>query len=253
MNWASRRRIAYFLGVVLFFSALIGIPLAIYIYEPPSCFDKQMNQGETAPDRGGPCKLLDARRIIPPSILWTRVFSTRPGIYNTVVYIENPNAGAGVKVAHYRIKLYDEKNIFVAEREGVLALMPGTINPVFEGSIETGQRIAVRALFEFTNNLVWERLHDRSIYVAVSDKSLDEEDVAPRLKASVTNTDVASYTDVGLVAVIFDTAGNAFAASSTVIPSMRGGEKKSILFTWPAPFTRRIGRFDVLPIVPPID
>src|SRR3989338_3474016 len=48
MSWASKRRTAYGGGVFLFFTAIIGIPLAIWIYEPPACFDGKQNQGETA-------------------------------------------------------------------------------------------------------------------------------------------------------------------------------------------------------------
>src|SRR3989344_828026 len=140
MSWASRRRTVYLLGIFLFFAVVLGIPTAIWLYEPPTCFDGTQNQGETALDKGGPCVLLDERTLSPSAILWSRAFSVRTGSYNALAYIENPNRDAGVRLVAYRFGLYDEKNVLVAERDGRTFVMPGGITPVFEGAIDTGNR-----------------------------------------------------------------------------------------------------------------
>lgn len=238
---------------MLFFSVPTAIFLAYALYKPATCFDGILNQGETNIDRGGPCKLLDERRLIPHSILWARTFLARPGVHSAIAYIENPNTEAGVKAAPYRMKIYDERNIIVAERIGVVSVMPGTITPVFEGTIDSGERFATRAFFEFSAPLVWERLHDRSRSVAVSDKIIRDAETSPRVSAILNNTDVVDLKDVRVTAVVFDTAGNAFAASSTEIPILAPNEKTTVTFTWPTGFKRRVSRIDVLPIVSPID
>jgi hypothetical protein len=53
--------------------------------------------------------------------------------------------------------------------------------------------------------------------------------------------------------VVFDTAGNAFAGSSTVVPVLTDGERQEIVFTWPDPFPFVPGRIDVLPSLEPSD
>jgi len=253
MNWASQRRFLYIMGIILFFVALASIPLTMWLYEPATCFDDIQNQTETAIDRGGPCKLLDARSLIPRSILWTRPFLARKGVHSAVAYIENPNQDAGVKEAPYRIRIYDDKNVLVGEREGITPVMPGTITPVFEGEMMSGERLATRAFLEFIAPLVWERLRDHSQNIKISDREVKDIESAPQVSAVVTNDDVINFRDVEIVAVIFDTAGNAFAASRTVLPRLDARDVVPITFTWSQPFIRRVSRVDIMVVVPPAD
>jgi len=239
-------------GVVVFFALLIGIPTAFYLYEPATCTDGIANQGETDIDKGGPCQILDARYLIPDSVLWTRTFKVRDGLFNGVVYIENPNGNAGVKEAPYRFQIYDDRGVIVAERTGVTYLSPGMVTPIFIGGIETGNRDATRAFFEFVAPLVWERLADRSGEVIVRNKDIVDIATQPRITATIEHTGVKDLTDLTVVAVVYDIAGNAFAASSTIIPLLPGGDEYDVFFVWPEPFAREPARIDVLPSVPPV-
>lgn len=254
MSWASRRQTTYIFGVVLFFGAIVAVPLAYWYFSiQETCFDQIQNQGETAVDKGGPCKLLDERTLTPQAILWTRAFQVRDGSYSVVAYVENPNENAGVALAPYRFKLYDDRNILVAEREGSTFIMPGAITPVYQGAIDTGNRTVARAFLEFTAPLVWERLYDTTRVVVVSAKNMETPGIAPRLTANVQNTGVSDLRDVEFVATIFDTAGNAFASSATVVPLFENGERREIVFTWPDPFIYLPGRTDVVPVLAPRD
>ncbi len=241
----------YLTGSIAFFAIPIAIVTSVWLYEAPTCFDNKMNQGETRVDRGGPCQLLDENRLVPHSILWARTFQVRTGVHSAIAYIENPNPKAGVMEAPYRFRIYDARNILVAEREGTTPIMPGVTTPIFEGTIASGDRTAVRAFFEFTAPLVWERLTDRSSNIVVSDKKTDGEETTPRVTAKIKNNDVVDMRNITIVATVFDTAGNAFAVSSTIIPLLNAGEIIPISFTWPAPFERRLARVDVLPTIAP--
>jgi hypothetical protein len=185
--------------------------------------------------------------------MWSRAFSVRPGAYNAVAYIENPNQNAGVKVAPYRFKLYDDRNVLIAERVGATYVMPGTVTPVFEPDIDAGTRKVARAFFEFSAPLVWERMYDMTTPLVVQSKDLANANTSPRLAAIVENRAVSDIRDITFIAVVFDTAGNAFAASSTVVPLIKKGERREIVFTWPDPFPLLPGRIDVLPSLPPSD
>lgn len=252
MSWASRRRTAYTLGTMIFFGLLFGVPLFYwYINIPETCTDGVQNGGETAVDKGGNCPLLDERTLSPHAILWTREFAVRDGTYNVIAYVENPNDGAGVFMVPYRFKLYDARNILVAEREGAGFIMPGTVTPIFEGAIDTGNRDVGRAYLEFTAPLVWERMYDATLPIEVESKSVTDANSAPRLSVTVRNTSVADLRNVQFVASVFDTAGNAFAGSSTLVPLLKEGERREIVFTWPDPFQYVPGRIDVLPSLKP--
>ncbi len=255
MSWASRRRATYLAGIALFFAIVIGVPVAYMLLTvKPTCDDGVQNQGETAVDRGGPCPLLDARALQPHAILWTRAFRVRDGSYNAVAYIQNPNKGAAVRQAHYRFALYDSRNVLVAERSGAAYLMPGTITPLFEPSIDVGMRTVVRTYLEFTDPLVWERADNAALAVSVGNKQLLAVETTPRITAMAENTSVADILNPGpsFVAVVFDPVGNAFAASATTLARLDAGVSAPISFSWPDPFPATAGRIDIIPLVPPV-
>lgn len=239
------------LGFLILFGAITLIPLAMWWYEPATCFDGKQNQGETAPDRSGPCALLDERTLIPHAIQWARAFSVRDGSWSAVTYIENPNDMAGVIEAPYRFKLYDDRNILVAEREGSSYIMPDSVTPIYEGGFDTGNRKVARTYFEFSAPLVWERMQDSSNEITITGKSLLDAQTAPRVIAIAENTAVTEAREVHFVAVVFDTAGNAIASSRTIVPVFAPGARENLVFTWPEAFTAPVGRVDVLPLRKP--
>lgn len=252
MTWASRRRTLYILGIGGVLVACVSIPAIFILRTPDTCFDKVQNQGETAIDKGGPCKLLDERSLSPHAVLWTRPFYVRDGLYSVAAYIDNPNNGAGVASAPYRFKVYDENNILVAERTGSAFIMPGTITPVFEGQLTTGNRKASRAFFEFLAPLVWVKSTDISHDIVIKNREVVDNTTTPRISARAHNTSVSKARNIAFVAVIFDTAGNAFAASETIVPEIAAGEEENIVFTWPQAFSRPVGHVDITPLRAPV-
>lgn len=251
MSWASRRRFLYLTGVILFFAVVLGVPFAMWWYEPARCDDGTMNGGETAVDRGGPCRLLDERALVPHAIQWARAFPVRDGTWSAVAYVENPNDAGGVIDVPYRFKLYDDRNILVAEQEGSSYIMPGAVTPIFVGGIDTGNRIVARTYFEFAAPLVWERMKDTSRVIDVTGKTTVDETTTPRLTALVHNTSVVDAKDVQFVAIVYDSSGNAIAASRTEIPRLTADQIREIIFTWPDPFVSAVGRLDVIPLRSP--
>lgn len=251
MSWASKRRFAYGAGTFLFFAVLIGVPMFVWLYEPSTCSDGKQNQDETAIDKGGSCPLLDERTLNPISVLWSRAFPIRGGLYSAVAYVENPNEMAGALEVHYRFGLYDERNIVVAERRGTTYILPGSITPVFEGAMGTGNRTVARTYFEFTSRPVWERMHNAASALAVSNKTVTTPESKPRLSSRVKNTSVKPILNPSFVAVIFDPAANAFVASATTLSRLAPGEEQELVFSWPDPFGSIVGRIDVLSLLPP--
>lgn len=252
MGWASRRRATYLFGMILFFSFLIATPLTYWYFNIPStCDDGIQNQGETAPDKGGPCFVLDERTLQREAVLWARSFRLRDGLYNAVAYINNPNAGAGVAQARYRFGLYDSDNIMITEREGVMYIMPGGTTPVLEGRIDVGNRRVAHTYFEFVGPFVWEMMKTDARVISVRNKDITDISTVPRLSAIAQNDSVTDVENIAFIATIFDSAGNAFAASATSLSRLNGGASSQIIFTWPSPFTIRPSRIDITPLVAP--
>ena len=252
MSWASRRRLVYAIGVILFFLIVVGGPvLYSYLKTPPTCTDGIQNQGETSVDKGGPCPLLDESALSPSAVLWTRSFYVRKGVYDAVAYVQDPNQSAGVRAVTYRFGLYDDQNVLIAERIGETFIMPGAITPIFEGAINTGNRVVAHTYFDFTEPLVWERLADTSAAISVSNTQISDVGTVPRVTANVLNTSVADAKNLTFVVIISDPAGNAFAASQTALAQLSAGETRQIIFTWPSPFNITVGKVQIIPLAAP--
>lgn len=252
MSWASRRRATYLFGVILFFTLVLGGPIAYHFLTiPPTCFDGKQNGGETGIDIGGPCIKLDPRYLQPATTLWTRSFKVRDGTYTAAALINNPNRDAGVAAVHYHFSLYDSQNILVTERDGITFVMPGAVTPVIASRIDTGNRIVAHTYFELTEVPTWQRMTDIDGQLSISNKQLTATDVAPRLSAQVQNVAVIDAISPAFVAVVYDTAGNAFAASETTLDRLDAGASNAIVFSWPAPFPGQPGRVEIMPVLAP--
>ena len=251
MSWASRRRTVYAGGVVLFFAVVVGVPLAFFLYQAPTCFDGKQNQGETGIDLGGPCQALNSEELQPEVVMWARAFKVRSGEYAAIAYIQNPNRNAAAVKVPYHFSFYDSSNVIVAERSGVVTIMPGGITPVYEGQLMTGNRNISRTFFEFTDSVHWLRAGNPTAALMTGDVKTNITTTAASVSANIRNTDITKRDNVTVIAVAFDNLGNAFAASRTFIESLAGDESRRIVFTWPEGFPEPPVRTDIIPVMMP--
>lgn len=248
MSWGTRRRNS----IIFVFVLIVLIPASIVVwnlyYTPPNCFDGVQNGDERGVDCGGSCALLCQSSIIDPIIVWKREFSVAPGIYNVVAYVENPNPDAGVKDAQYVFKLYDKENTLLYERKGITNLRPKEILPIVENTLFTDKLEATRVSFEFTNDLVFEKMEPFRPVIVVKDEILTEIESTPKVEAILQNTDILPISKVMAVVILYDADNNAIASSSTIVDRIGKDEAVPIVFTWPAPFSADISRIEIIPI-----
>lgn len=254
MSWATKQRAIYILGVIGTILILIGVPAFFLLQSKPTCSDGVKNQGEKGVDCGGPCVELCDFQVQDLSVTWSRSFKVVDGVYNAVAYVENPNFNAGIRKLPYTFKLYDEDNVIVAERRGKTYIPAGggTVS-IFEASIQTGKRKPARTFFSIDEeNPIWLSLKDYKSPLAVENirKEFNRESSSPRLQATINNKSVKAVSEIEVVAVVFNTKGNAIGSSRTFIKRLKGGEQTSVTFTWPRPFKEEISRVDIRPKVP---
>jgi len=237
-------------GAILTVIVVISAPIIFSsLHKKPTCFDGKQNQGETAIDKGGPCINLDGRSLQEYSVLWARAFPIRDGFYNAVAYVENPNARAGMYSIRYEFKLYDDKNILIAQRFGSTPLFPGGVFPVFESRIDAGNRVPARTTFSFVTQGVWKKMKNATRGIEIYNQRTSDVTSAPRVDAVIKNNNLTSLSNIILVAVLFDDKDNAIATSRTLIENLNPGEDKTIAFTWPRPFKQKVARIDIIPLL----
>jgi len=250
--WAAKKKTAYFLIVVATLLIVVGVPSFFATRHAPTCSDGLQNQGEAGVDCGGSCALQCAFQVPEPIIRWARSFKVAPGVYNAVAMVENTALDVGTDRIAYTFKLYDNRNVLIAERAGETFLPPKRLAPIFEGGIRTGERTPSRTFFEFSAVPVWKRVPPKEdSALVVANTTLRDEASRPRLEATVSNTAIRTVRGIEVVAVIYDKNDNAIAASKTLVDSLPKDASARLVFTWFEPFSAPVGRTEIISRVKP--
>ncbi|MBI5004932.1 MAG: hypothetical protein HZC04_01990 [Candidatus Lloydbacteria bacterium] len=247
-SWSTKRQLLY-LGIVFGTLLLIG-SFSLYkaLNPAPSCTDGKQNQNETGIDCGGVCSNACVSGVLPLITLWSRVLPAGEGAYDAAGFIENPNLNAGIPAIAYTFKLYDKDNILVAEKSGKTFVNPNERFTLFESGIETGRRIPLRAFLEFQPGPQWKQSMAQKPPLVVQNKKFTSGD-KPLLEADVVNRSFDPQPNVIVVATLFDSNDNVFAASKTVINRLVPDAPEAIFFTWPKALSENPARIEIVPRV----
>lgn len=237
--WASRRK-AVFVGV--FILILVTISLYIFLkfwYVTPNCFDGKKNGDEVGIDCGGSCALICQDEAKKPIVKWDpRLFEIMPGVWNVLVYVQNPNINFDAIYVPYTITVYGAKNEVVTERKGATILPKNKTVGVFEGTIvsTSTDNKPKRAIFEIEDKISWRKNTAIGESVIINHTPITKIDTSPRIDATVTNRTEKDLKNIEFVVAIFDGADNVVATSRTFVDLIKKNQTKNILFVWPKPF-----------------
>ncbi len=234
IKWGVRRQILYYIVAWIIFSILSFFVWQTFLTTEPTCFDRVQNGTESGVDCGGSCALLCRDTAKAPTMLWARAFESAPHTYTAVAYLRNNNVAisAGARNVRYIFSLYDEKNVLVAEREGVLDIPPVLTVPVVELGIDSGTRNVARAFFKLTDQeIAWVVVPKESI------QKLRVSNVRPyqdnRVVATIVNDSFDDAKRVHATAVLFDSEGIARGATRATVAEVSGKSSETVTFTWP--------------------
>ena len=144
------------------------------------------------------------------------------------------------------MKLYDERNILVSEREGVIDIPAKDIIPIFEGGIQIGEANVKEAFFDFTGDLQWFRGSEVPKKVSVGSYTLENTN-SPRVLVPIQNTTLETLRNIPVVAIVFDEKDNAIASSQTLIERLDKNQTVEVVFTWALPFEGKVGPVRIYP------
>jgi hypothetical protein len=243
--WSTRRQALYYIVGFLALAILLVAAWRVFFVHTPTCEDQIQNGNETGIDCGGSCALICSGVAKAPTVLWARSFETSPQTYSSVAYIQNNNVslGAGAKKVRYSFQILDEKNILIAEREGVIDLPPAQTVPIVEQGITVGTRAPARTFFSFADEpIVWKKVPADALQkLRITHTSPYENN---RISATIMNDSLEDAKKVTIVAVLFDAQGVARAASKSTLASLARKSSETVVFTWPGEF-RDIARAEI--------
>lgn len=249
LSWAAKRKTLYALVFVTVGLLFIAAPTTYVLYRAPTCGDGKQNQSEQGVDCGGPCTNLCQEKELEPIVLWQRSFEVGPGAHTVVAYVQNPNIDSAAIQVPYLFRLYNSEQLLIGERTGRIDLPPNTSFPIFEANVPSGKQIPARVSFEFRAKPYWVRQKGVFPDVRINKVVLSRENANPLLSAEIENKGLNAYNRVPVIAILYDTAGNAVAASRTVLDSIEGQSSQPVVFTWPKPFGTIISEKEIVPIL----
>lgn len=251
MTWALKRQIFY-IGVLVLFILVFGfLIISPSFRKAPTCTDGKQNGNETGIDCGGSCARACISQVDQIYVLWARAFKVVPGRYNAVAYLSNHNKDTAVEKISYRFRFADGNNIYIGKREGTTFIPPAGNFAVFEPAIDIGNSIPVYTTFEFTQAPLWLQVPQvklDQLKVLISNIRLTDETTSPRLSATVKNNSLFTIPNVNIVAILYDSSGNAVSASRTYLDALAPLEISDINFTWPEPFSAAVVAKEIIPI-----
>lgn len=253
-RWSQKRKRRYLTMIGLVFFFMIIVIAFQYFNQEASCFDGIMNGQETGIDCGGSCQIVcreEARNLV---VWWERPFRVAPGVYNALAYFENQNVESGIRELFYEFRLYDRNNVLITEPViGSTFIEPNKRSAIFASGIRTGESEAYTTFFRITGVRDWEKTDQAFSYslFKVAEPVLTEQETSPKLSALVENISYFDFTDVPVIAIVYNQEDNAIAASRTYIDRLDQGEEQTAYFSWPEPFAEAVARIEIIPRVNP--
>jgi len=254
-KWAEKRkrRILIISGIIL--AILIAlIFIRVENTKKVTCFDGLQNGTETGIDCGGECAKVCQEEINNLVVWWERPFKVANGVYNTIAYVENQNLYSGIQKLNYEFRLYDKDNVLVSQPiQGETFIEANKRSAVFESGITTGDNEAYTAFFHINSLQNWTRVNQDYSYnlFTIGEPVLTNQDTAPKLSAVVRNESFINFTDVPVVAILYNNEDNAIASSQTFIDILNQGTESQVFYSWPEPFGDNISRIEIIPRVDP--
>jgi len=223
------------------FMVVILLASGLLLYKtiaPASCTDGKLNQDEEGVDCGGvsctPCITAAARDV---TVLWTRFFEVRPGLYDVAALVENSNQEVGARAVPYSFELTDERGLRIMRVKGDAYILPNERFLVFASNLETGIRTPIRMAFEM-DDPVWEVIPEQDLPLTIVRRERMFDEDRPRLIVTLANNTFKDINSVDVSVVISDSENNAVGTAVSHIDIVPDSSTADALFIWPRPFAR---------------
>lgn len=249
MEWSTQKQFIYGLFSILILIIIIGVPVYFYFFNvTPTCFDGKQNQSETGVDCGGVCQRACTVDIIEnPLVIWSRAFPIANGKYNLIAYLQNPNINYISEPFNYIFNVFDDRNILIDTREGTINAPYNKNFVVFEQAFDAGKIKIGKVTFEVSSKVDWVRKTEEKSKFSISSDQIVLVGGIPTLTSVITNKTVESFQNFYVVAIVYDTEGNAIVVSRTIVDELKPKGKAVVVFTWPNLSEFKYSKIELIP------
>jgi hypothetical protein len=249
MKWSTQKQLSYGTVFLLIIIIIVGIPTYFYFFNrPATCFDNKKNQNETGRDCGGVCSRACQTDVIEdPIVLWARAFPIANGKSNLVAYLQNPNIDYISESFTYVFNVFDEENVLIGSREGMISAPYDKNFVVFEQAFDAGKRSIGKVTFDITSKVKWNKSPSQKTKFGISSDEIISVGGIPTLTSTITNKTIENYSNFYVVAIVYDVYGNATVVSRTLVDELKSNGKVIVVFTWPQLTDLKYSKIELLP------
>lgn len=249
MTTRHAKQVIYGALYLLIFAGIVAGIYYAFFYIRPSCFDNIQNQGEAGVDCGGTCaKVCIPTNLSTISVLGNGVqvfnifpaHSLLPIHYGLLAQVANVNAGYASPDFGYRFDLYDASGTVFQSVSGHSFLYGSEVKYLAVPNVAATAPVGHAALV--IENPTWVPAgamgliplfgNGRGAPLPITDVAVTSSTVT--VSGALTDRDIATFTNVLVVAIFYDASGNPIGASQTVIDSITPNETRnfSVMYPW---------------------
>lgn len=166
--------------------------------------------------------------------IFNELLEVKPGIYDAVAYIQNPNPEYGASKIEYEFIFEDEGGRELYRDGGKTFILPEQSRYIIDSAISLDST-PYSIIFRI-KSVGWERLHPfSSLGLSIADTELlrDEASGITRFLGVVKNRSPYNLQNIEAQVVLFDSEGSVIAAGETNIQTLLRGTDRFFQIIWP--------------------
>lgn len=206
-------------GIFLIILALIVWWIIGLVYTPnPTCFDNRKNQGETGIDCGGPCVSCEIKSLAPISISNKYVIPLPDGI-GIAVELTNRNTNWAARSFDYVITLKDQFGNSLGSFDGNSFIYGGELKYIVVPRVQIVSNSVASIDMDIQDPQWVPAAQFQKPDTEMQDlRTIYEEGIM--VSANIYNKDVQLFTNMQVLALVFNRSGSLIGASQTIIDSL---------------------------------
>lgn len=206
-----------------------------------TCFDKVQNGREEGTDCGlFACGVACESAIMPLSVLSQKLIEVRPGDYDFVAQINNPNSFFGASRARYTLNLGGA----ISDRSGTFYVLPGQTRFVIITGIRSDGALA-DASIDITE-IEWEKVQTfENISFPIQRKNYsvtNKNGIFSELEAVILNNSDFDFDKVEVGVILLGSDGNIVAVNRTDIRTFLSRTERGFKVSWPTELPETVRR-----------
>lgn len=203
----------------------------------PTCSDGIRNGGEDGVDCGAKvCGRLCAPAVRPLEEPTVKILENSDGSWDVLATLENPNAAYGTARVDYTLTVTDASGAELAVRRGRTYANPAQPRVLVFPLGKPASDPASAVLQLDQGQIEWAALEidaAGSVEFAIRADALTTATASARYEANVINRSRFDFTEVDVTVLLYDAAGKAVGAGSTVVRTLLAGEERAFVVDWP--------------------